>query len=97
MYKYCGYGTIEGEGMNVIINLNSQYYTKGGRFACVMQTKKFEENDCECGQRNPVSMNMYRTCENTLFVLTFVNNLKLHSRNTENTLVFDHNERLVYV
>lgn len=59
--KYCGYGTFASEGMNVTMNFNSPYYAQGGTFMCEVRTEEpYDEYNCQCGLKNPVSTNVLR-------------------------------------
>lgn len=58
--KYCGLKNFDVEGANPTIIFDSQYSNKGNKFLCTMQAKKFDEYNCQCGMKNPVSINMLR-------------------------------------
>lgn len=55
---YCGAGKFENKGINVTINFNSPFYTLGGRFLCEIKTIEFDEDNCQCGWKDLVSMNL---------------------------------------
>ncbi|EFN89170.1 hypothetical protein EAI_15938, partial [Harpegnathos saltator] len=53
--SYCGTGSLELVGSNVIVYFKSSYYTQGGKFWCHLRSEK-PLDDCRCGWKNPVRM-----------------------------------------
>lgn len=57
--RYCGVGgfSIESEADEMNITFSSSYWSKGGKFLCLLQAiENFQENNnCHCGWKNPVS------------------------------------------
>ncbi|XP_025161449.1 venom serine protease 34 isoform X2 [Harpegnathos saltator] len=50
--SYCGTGSLELVGSNVIVYFKSSYYTQGGKFWCHLRSEK-PLDDCRCGWKNP--------------------------------------------